>query len=354
MKKLISILLLAAMLCLGLPASLAEEQPRVLELDSPGITFTFPDSMLNTKGILQGQDAGELATGSGIYYGTLLYLPRTAGEVREIMTALEAIDPDDPAALEDAANMQAYTAYMNLMQSVVPVCYFITTSGGEALETAGGGFLADTLSSYEICPVGSLGEYSAWVFVPKKGSDTDPIDFIPEAYRQEYEALTADPAALAANTVLRDPVIPESGESGESLIIEVKDLDGNPVDLAEIYAQHDVTMVNCWATYCNPCIQEFPDLERLSQEMADKNCAIIGICTDIARGNTETAKQILAKTGVTYLNLYATGSALASLQLSAFPTSFFVNSKGIIVTEPVVGAYLQGYRTMFDRALQAK
>jgi hypothetical protein len=35
------------------------------------------------------------------------------------------------------------------------------------------------------------------------------------------------------------------------------------------------------------------------------------------------------------------------------PTSFFVNREGKIVTEPIVGAYIDGYRSMFDKALEA-
>ena len=58
------------------------------------------------------------------------------------------------------------------------------------------------------------------------------------------------------------------------------DLDGNTVDQS-VLADYDLTMVNVWATFCGPCINEMPDLGELAQEYADKKVQIIGLVSDV-------------------------------------------------------------------------
>lgn len=61
---------------------------------------------------------------------------------------------------------------------------------------------------------------------------------------------------------------------------ETVDLDGNPVTSEELFVDHDVTVINIWATWCINCKQEMEELEALNKEWADKGCQIIGICDD--------------------------------------------------------------------------
>ena len=91
------------------------------------------------------------------------------------------------------------------------------------------------------------------------------------------------------------------------MAFETTDLAGNPVKSAELFSQYELTMVNLWGTFCGPCIQEMPGLEELSREMRERNIAIVGVVTDI-NGPADSAviaeaEDIIARTGVTYLNL---------------------------------------------------
>ena len=63
---------------------------------------------------------------------------------------------------------------------------------------------------------------------------------------------------------------------------ESETLDGEKVT-EEIFQQADLTMVNIWATFCGPCIQEMPDLAQLSEEYQDKGVQIIGLIGDYRR-----------------------------------------------------------------------
>ena len=126
------------------------------------------------------------------------------------------------------------------------------------------------------------------MLVLKKDSEEYQSLQIPGEFRDEYELFISDPGALTAGVTLGKPLPGGSAQLPDLSSLEFMDLDGNPVDPAEIFAQHQVTMVNIWATYCGYCITEFPELEQLNLEMAKQDCAIIGVCTDLSGGDTRT------------------------------------------------------------------
>ena len=123
------------------------------------------------------------------------------------------------------------------------------------------------------------------------------------------------------------------------------DLDGNIVDQS-ILADYDLTMVNVWATFCRPCIKEMPDLGELAQEYADENVQIIGLVSDvlntdgtISEEQVQTARDVVEQTGANYLHLLPSQDLFGVLgQISAVPTTFFVDSEGKQVGYAVISA----------------
>ena len=105
-------------------------------------------------------------------------------------------------------------------------------------------------------------------------------------------------------------------------------------------------MVNVWATFCGPCINEMPDLGELAAEYADKGVQIIGLVSDtmdsdgtISDSQVETAKEIVAETGADYRHLLPSDDLLGILsQIYAVPTTFFVDSEGVQVGDAIVTA----------------
>ncbi len=137
---------------------------------------------------------------------------------------------------------------------------------------------------------------------------------------------------------------------------ETTDLDGNAVTAEELFSQHKLTMINLWGTYCGPCIGEMPDLEILSQRLAEKDCAIVGVVVDVAgledTSRLETAREIIADTGVTYMNLFPWYTLMEAFPAQFIPTSYFVNSEGQIVGEAAIGARgADDYEALIDELL---
>ena len=145
---------------------------------------------------------------------------------------------------------------------------------------------------------------------------------------------------------------------------EGKDLDGNTVKSDELFSGNAVTVVNFWFTTCNPCVGELAELDALNKELAEKGGALIGINTFTLDGNETAiseAKDVLAKKGATYQNVYFDSDGEAgkfTTNIFAYPTTYVVDRSGNIVGDPIVGAITeksqaQALQTLIDQALAA-
>ena len=145
---------------------------------------------------------------------------------------------------------------------------------------------------------------------------------------------------------------------------EGKDLDGNPVKSDELFSANAVTVVNFWFTTCNPCVGELSELDALNKELAKKGGALIGVNTFTLDGDEAAiseAKDVLAKKGVTYQNVYFDSDGEAgkfTTNIFAYPTTYVVDRSGNIVGEPIVGAITEKKQAetlqkLIDQALAA-
>nr|WP_295955579.1 TlpA disulfide reductase family protein [uncultured Agathobaculum sp.] len=155
-------------------------------------------------------------------------------------------------------------------------------------------------------------------------------------------------ACSPAETMTSTPGLSASEDEVQTGVLSAfstTDLEGNTLDQS-ILADYDLTMVNVWATFCGPCINEMPDLGELAAEYADKGVQIIGLVSDtmdsdgtISDSQVETAKEIVAETGADYRHLLPSDDLLGILsQIYAVPTTFFVDSEGVQVGDAIVTA----------------
>ena len=137
---------------------------------------------------------------------------------------------------------------------------------------------------------------------------------------------------------------PDDGSMQKFPAFEGKDLDGNTVKSDELFSGNAVTVVNFWFTTCNPCVGELAELDALNKELAKKGGALIGVNTFTLGGDEAAiseAKDVLAKKGATYQNVYFDSDGEAgkfTTNIFAYPTTYVVDRSGNIVGEPIVGA----------------
>ena len=157
---------------------------------------------------------------------------------------------------------------------------------------------------------------------------------------------------------------PDDGSMQKFPAFEGKDLEGNTVKSDELFSANAVTVVNFWFTTCNPCVGELSELDALNKELAEKGGSLIGVNTFTLDGDETAiseAKDVLAKKGATYQNVYFDSDGEAgkfTTNIFAYPTTYVVDRSGNIVGEPIVGAITEKKQAetlqkLIDQALAA-
>ena len=180
----------------------------------------------------------------------------------------------------------------------------------------------------------------------------------PEIMQESMDGAMSVPAGSDMTTP------PDDGSMQKFPAFEGKDLDGTPVKSDDLFSGNAVTVVNFWFTTCNPCVGELAELDALNKELAEKGGALIGVNTFTLDGNEEAiseAKDVLAKKGATYQNVYFASDGEAgkfTTNIFAYPTTYVVDRSGNIVGEPIVGAITEKKQAetlqkLIDQALAA-
>ena len=188
----------------------------------------------------------------------------------------------------------------------------------------------------------------------------------PEAAQESTDGAMSVPAGNDTTTPPDDGSMQKSddGSMQKFPTFEGKDLDGNTVKSDELFSANAVTVVNFWFTTCNPCVGELAELDALNKELAEKGGSLIGVNTFTLDGDEAAiseAKDVLAKKGATYQNVYFNSDGEAgkfTTNIFAYPTTYVVDRNGNIVGEPIVGAITEEKQAetlqkLIDQALAA-
>ena len=188
----------------------------------------------------------------------------------------------------------------------------------------------------------------------------------PEAAQESTDGAMSVPAGNDTTTPPDDGSMQKSddGSMQKFPTFESKDLDGNTVKSDELFSANAVTVVNFWFTTCNPCVGELAELDALNKELTEKGGSLIGVNTFTLDGDEAAiseAKDVLAKKGATYQNVYFNSDGEAgkfTTNIFAYPTTYVVDRNGNIVGEPIVGAITEKNQAetlqkLIDQALAA-
>lgn len=120
------------------------------------------------------------------------------------------------------------------------------------------------------------------------------------------------------------------------------DFKGNPVS-SDVFKDSPVTIMSIWFTGCKGCIDEMPTLQKISEELKDKNVKVMSICLDTYEDKKikEEAEKIIEAKGVEYPNLAVKPSEEIDnylKNLTAFPTTLLIGRDGKIIDNISVGS----------------
>ena len=221
---------------------------------------------------------------------------------------------------------------------------FMAADKGMTMQEDGknyGDFLLDTIE-------GAKDQFSDKEYEWLKESTTEisnienKLTALEEKYPEIMQKSMDGDMSMPAGSDTSNP--PDDGSMQKFPAFEGKDLDGNTVKSDELFSANAVTVVNFWFTTCNPCVGELSELDTLNKELAEKGGSLIGVNTFTLDGDETAiseAKDVLAKKGATYQNVYFDSDGEAgkfTTNIFAYPTTYVVDRSGNIVGEPIVGA----------------
>ena len=158
---------------------------------------------------------------------------------------------------------------------------------------------------------------------------------------------SANSSSSAASSAKEGSTASAGTEEGKEKFpsFETTDTKGNKIT-EKIFADKDITMVNVWGTFCGPCINEMPELQKIYESLP-KNANLIGIVADVPEGmkdGVDNANYIEKQTGVKYTNLTLSDSLSSfAKRFYAVPSTIFVDKNGNIIGELVMGADIDAY-----------
>lgn len=179
-----------------------------------------------------------------------------------------------------------------------------------------------------------------------------------DSSKAHYNQLVSDLETAKSSILLSQPENRPEVESGTTVFFQTTDLDGNKVT-SDIFQDHTLTLLNIWGSFCEPCMEEMPDLEAISKEFADKGVAIVGVLGDALdrkgefdADTVDLAKTVLQSKGVTYLNIAMCPELLEAVPSDTYPTSVLIDSNGSVVGKAIYGSRdADQYRQLIQNAL---
>ena len=280
----------------------------------------------------------------------------------------EDTDKEPQTAEEAAALYDELMAQENAIQAENTELWekvFLSADKGMAMMEDGKNYGEFLLSTIEAAKEQFTDE--EYELLKEKATEIKNIEDRLAALEEKFPSLSGTPAedgsmSVPAGSDMTTP--PDDGSMQKFPAFEGKDLDGNTVKSSELFAKNAVTVVNFWFTTCNPCVGELAELDTLNKELTEKGGALIGVNTFTLDGDEAAiseAKDVLAKKGATYQNVYFASDGEAgkfTTNIFAYPTTYVVDRNGNIVGDPIVGAITEkkqaeALQAQIDKALAA-
>ncbi len=285
----------------------------------------------------------------------------------------EDTDKEPQTAEEAAALYDELMAQENAIQAENTELWekvFLSADKGMAMMEDGKNYGEFLLSTIEAAKEQFTDE--EYELLKEKATEIKNIEDRLAALEEKFPSLSGTPdddsMNVPAENVPSDAVTPSEKPTDSSKqkfpAFTGKDLDGNDVDSSTLFSGNAVTVVNFWFTTCNPCVGELAELDALNKELAEKGGALIGVNAFTLDGDEAAisdAKDVLAKKGATYQNVYFASDGEAgkfTTNIFAYPTTYVIDRSGNIVGEPIVGAVTEkkqaeALQKLIDQALAA-
>lgn len=155
--------------------------------------------------------------------------------------------------------------------------------------------------------------------------------------KQVYEAFSQEAKDSYYGKKVKEELYPAGKEGSQVPNFTLKGEDGKEVSLSDIYKDKKYVLIDFWASWCNPCRKEIPNLKQLYKQYADKGFQIISISIDKKKADWEKA---LKEEQLSWLNFIDNNEVSLLYKVKAVPTMYLIDNQGILVGENLRGEAL--------------
>ncbi|MBL26211.1 MAG: hypothetical protein CMM50_01485 [Rhodospirillaceae bacterium] len=144
---------------------------------------------------------------------------------------------------------------------------------------------------------------------------------------QESDGWQSSPDRAAAIASLKESIdfVP-ADEPPPVPALTFTDAEGTALSLADFRGR--VVLLNLWATWCAPCIEEMPALDALERELGSPGFAVIALSQD--QGGMNAVAPFWEKAGLEHLAIYLdkTMTGGRAIQARGLPTTLLIDPEG--------------------------
>lgn len=161
--------------------------------------------------------------------------------------------------------------------------------------------------------------------------------YLSEDMKPWYEALSPAAKQSYYGQKVKEELYPAGKEGTKVPDFKVKDKTGKKVSLSALRQGKKYVLIDFWASWCNPCRKEIPNLKKLYAQYSGKGFEIVSISIDQKKADWEKA---LKEEGLTWPNFLDETGVAALYQVKFVPTMYLITADGVMVGENLRGEAL--------------
>lgn len=165
-------------------------------------------------------------------------------------------------------------------------------------------------------------------------SEEEAVDLVDEGEQLSEEELNALLEEYLDDSAEREESEEQFGANQGDTAYDfyLEDMDGNYVSLSDFRGKK--VFLNFWASWCPPCRVEMPHLQEFHEENED--VVVLGVNVTSSESSLDNVEEFVDEFGLTFPNVYGTDDLFYLYYVESLPTSYFIDSNGII-SEAVIG-----------------
>ena len=161
--------------------------------------------------------------------------------------------------------------------------------------------------------------------------------YLSEDMKPWYEALSLAAQQSYYGQKVKEELYPSGKEGTVVPDFKVKDRTGKEVSLSELRQGKKYVLIDFWASWCNPCRKEIPNLKKLYAQYSGKGFEIVSISIDQKKADW---KKALKEEGLTWPNFLDETGVAALYKVKCVPTMYLITADGVMVGENLRGEAL--------------